>query len=187
MADDVWAELDDALRTVWQHPRGGIIRIDAAAVDAGDGETMDRVVSFCRPRFGRRVFAIKGAPGNRPTIKASDTKGTKLFIVGVDSVKGQLASRLTRGKSVRFSNTLDARFYEELASERLIMRYVRGAPVRLWERIPGRRAESLDCIVYAMAVRAVVSANLDRREGEIASATMPKKAPAVVKSVWLNW
>jgi phage terminase large subunit GpA-like protein len=85
-----------------------------------------------------------------------------------------------------FSDTLEARFYEELASERLIMRNVRGAPVRPWERIPGRRAESFDCVIYGMAVRGLVTANLDRREGEVASATMPKKAPVVVKSAWLN-
>jgi len=184
--DDVWSELDDALRTVWKHPKGGILRVDAAGVDAGDGETMDRVVGFTRARMARRIYALKGATGNRPSIKASDTKGAKLFIVGVDGLKGQLASRLTRGRTVRFSDTLEARFYEELASERLLMRYVRGAPVRLWERIPGRRAESLDCVVYAMAVRNLVTANLDRREEEVASATMPKKAPVVVKSAWLN-
>lgn len=186
MADDVWSELDDALRTIWKHPNGGILRVDAAGVDAGDGETMDRVVAFTRARMARRIYALKGATGNRPSIKASDTKGAKLFIVGVDGLKGQLASRLTRGRTVRFSNTLEARFYEELASERLIMRYVRGAPVRLWERIPGRRAESLDCVVYGMAVRGLVTANLDRREEEVASATMPKKAPTVVRSAWLN-
>jgi len=184
--DDVWSELDDALRTVWKHPKGGILRVDAAGVDAGDGETMDRVIGFTRARMARRIYALKGATGNRPSIKASDTKGAKLFIVGVDGLKGQLASRLTRGRTVRFSDRLEARFYEELASERLIMRYVRGAPVRLWERIPGRRAESLDCVVYGMAVRGLVTANMDRREEEVASATMPKKAPVVVKSAWLN-
>jgi len=184
--DDVWSELDDALRTVWKHPKGGILRVDAAGVDAGDGETMDRVIGFTRARMARRICALKGATGNRPTIRASDTKGTKLFIVGVDGLKGQLASRLTRGRTVRFSDRLEARFYEELASERLIMRYVRGAPVRLWERVPGRRAESLDCTVYAMAVRNLVTANLDRREEEVASVTMPKKAPSVVRSTWLN-
>lgn len=184
--DDVWSELDDALRTVWKHPKGGILRVDAAGVDAGDGETMDRVIGFTRARMARRIYALKGATGNRPSIKASETKGAKLFIVGVDGLKGQLASRLTRGRTVRFSDRLEARFYEELASERLIMRYVRGAPVRLWERIPGRRAESLDCVVYGMAVRGLVTANLDRREEEVASVTMPKKAPTVVKSAWLN-
>src|SRR5690606_1165266 len=159
MADDVWSELDDALRTIWKHPKGGILRVDAAGVDAGDGETMDRVIGFTRARMARRIYALKGATGNRPSIRASDTKGAKLFIVGVDGLKGQLASRLTRGRTVRFSDTLEARFYEELASERLIMRYVRGAPVRLWERIPGRRAESLDCVIYGMAVRNLVTAN----------------------------
>lgn len=184
--DDVWSELDDALRTVWKHPKGGILRVDAAGVDAGDGETMDRVIGFTRARMARRIYALKGATGNRPSIRASDTKGTKLFIVGVDGLKGQLASRLTRGRTVRFSDRLEGRFYEEVASERLIMRYIRGAPVRLWERIPGRRAESLDCVIYGMAVRNLVTANLDRREEEVASATMPKARPTVIKSAWLN-
>src|SRR5690606_6350956 len=49
--DDVWSELDDALRTVWRHPKGGILRVDAAGVDAGDGETMDRVIGFTRARM----------------------------------------------------------------------------------------------------------------------------------------
>lgn len=186
MADDVWAELDDALKTIWKHPKGGILKVDAAAVDAGDGETMDRVINFCRPRSSRRVYAIKGAPGNRPVIRASDTRGSRLFIVGVDSVKGQLASRLSRGRTVRFSDSLEGRFYEELASERLVVRYVRGAPVRQWERIPGRRAESLDCMVYGVAVRALVNAKVERREEEIASKSLPKAAPTVVRSSWLE-
>ncbi|WHZ35479.1 phage terminase large subunit family protein [Sagittula sp. MA-2] len=186
MADDVWAELDDALRTIWKHPKGGILRVDAAAVDAGDGETMDRVIAFCRPRSARRVYAIKGAAGNRPVIRASDTRGSRLFIVGVDSVKSQLTSRLSRGKSVRFSDSLEGRFFEELASERLVMRYVKGAPVRQWERIPGRRAESLDCVVYAMAVRALVNAKVDRREEEVSQLSIAPKSPGVVKSKWLG-
>ncbi|MEC9312931.1 MAG: phage terminase large subunit family protein [Pseudomonadota bacterium] len=184
--DDVWAELDDALKTIWRHPKGGILRVDATAVDAGDGETMDRVMGFCRPRAARRVYAIKGAAGNRPVIRASDTRGSRLFIVGVDSVKGQLASRLTRGRSVRFSDGLEGRFYEELASERLVMRYVKGAPVRQWERIPGRRAESLDCVVYAIAVRNLVGAKVERREEEVETKTLPKPAPRVIKSAWLG-
>lgn len=186
MKDDVWQELDDILRTIWKHPNGGILRVDAAAIDAGDGETMDRVIAFSRPRYSYRVLAIKGASGNRPTIKASDTKGSKLFIVGVDGVKRQLSTRLASGKSVRFSQTLEGRFYEELASERLVMRYVRGAPVRQWERIQGRRAESLDCVVYAIAVRSVVNANIDRREGEIKNSTLPRSRATVIHSSWLN-
>lgn len=56
----------------------------------------------------------------------------------------------------------------------------------LKEGSSGRRAESLDCVVYSMAVRHLVTANLDRREKEVVSRTMSKKAAVVVKSAWLN-
>ncbi len=184
--DTTWQELDDALKTVWKHPNGGVMRVDAAAVDAGDGETMDAVMSFCRPRFGRRVVAIKGVSGNRPAIVASKSKGSRLFIVGVDGLKSQLTNRLSRGRTIRFSENLEARFYEELASERLVIRYVRGAPVRQWERIPGRRAEGLDAMVYGLAVRNLVGVNLDRRAAEIQSDRMPPPIPTVIRSRWLH-
>jgi phage terminase large subunit GpA-like protein len=184
--ETTWQELDDALKTAWTHPAGGVIRVDAAAVDAGDGETMDRVLAFCRPRFGRRVVAIKGVSGNRPAIVASTTKGSKLFIVGVDGVKGQIAARLSRGRTIRFSSGLEPRFYEELASERLVVRYVRGAPTRQWERIPGRRAECLDATVYGLAVRGLVGVDLNRREAELSSGKPSPTMPSVIKSAWLN-
>lgn len=184
--DTTWAELDDLLKTTWKHPLGGTIRVDAAAVDAGDGETMDRVMSYCRARFGRRVVAVKGVAGNRPAILASASKGSKLFIVGVDGLKGQIATRITRARTMRFSATLEPRFYEELASERLIVRYVRGAPTRVWERIPGRRAECLDATVYALAVRGLVGVDMDRRWNELATVRAAVGMPTVIKSKWLT-
>lgn len=185
--DDVWAELDDALKTTWPHPNGGTLRVDATAVDSGDGVTTDKVVNFCRPRFGRRVVAIKGVDGNRPQIQASSTQGSKLFIVGVDGLKTLIMTRLSRGRSIRFSNSLEPRFFEELASERLIVRYVRGAPSRQWMRTPGRRAESLDCVVYGMAVRNLVTVDSERRSEELASPAAPKpKMQAVIRSSWMD-
>lgn len=184
--DHTWAELDDFLRGQWPHPGGGTMRLDAVAVDAGDGGTMDAVLAFCRPRFARRIVAIKGAPGARPGIKASETRGSRLFILGVDGLKATLASHLSRGRTVRFSDTLEDRFFEELASERRLVRYKRGAPVRVWERISGRRAESLDCLVYALAVRPLVGVDLDRREAEVSTKAAPARTPPVVKSAWLN-
>ena len=83
------------------HPAGGLIRIDAAAVDSSDGATMDRVLAFCHARAARRIVAVKGADGNRPAIRASATKGQRLFIVGVDGIKANLTERLTRGGSIR--------------------------------------------------------------------------------------
>jgi phage terminase large subunit GpA-like protein len=181
-----WAEVDDALKTQWRHPLGRTLGVDAAAVDAGDGETMDYVQAFCSPRFSRRVVAIKGASGNRPAIEASHSKGSKLFIVGVDGIKASLLTRLARGRSIRFSNTLSAEWFEQLTSERRVLRYSRGQPVRLFERIMGRRAEALDCVVYALAVRTLVKVDLERRGNELRGVAEAPRIPAVVRSAWME-
>ena len=160
--------------------------MDATAVDSSDGQTMDRVLDFCHARHARRVVAIKGADGNRPAIRESQTKGQRLFIVGTDTLKAQLTERLMRGTSIRFSASLEDRFFEELAAERRIVRYRRGAPSALWERIPGRRAESLDCVIYALAVRNLVGVNLESREAELAEKAAPQPRKAVVRSNWLS-
>ncbi|MEO0957085.1 MAG: phage terminase large subunit family protein [Pseudomonadota bacterium] len=185
--NETWLELDDFIKNEWPHPSGGQLCLDAVAIDAGDGESMDSVLAFAQPRFRRRVVAIKGAAGQRPAIVASKTKRFRLFIVGVDGLKGQLASHLSRGRSVRFSDTLDARFFEELASERRVVRYKRGgSPFASWERIPGRRAEALDCVVYAMAVRGLVGVDLDRRAEELARRAPVAAPKRVVRSKWMR-
>jgi phage terminase large subunit GpA-like protein len=57
---------------------------------------------------------------------------------------------------------------------------------RKWERTPGRRAESLDCVIYAMAVRALINASVERRAEEVGAVTMPKPCAIVAKSKWLE-
>ena len=52
--DDLWQELDAQLRQTWRHPHGGTLKVDAAAIDAGDGGHYDRVLGFANARMGRR-------------------------------------------------------------------------------------------------------------------------------------
>jgi phage terminase large subunit GpA-like protein len=80
--DEVWKDLDGLLRSRWKSPLGGSLRVDAAAIDAGD--LYDTVLAFCQPRLGRKVFAIKGQAGfARPAIaRAKLKKGKPLFLVG---------------------------------------------------------------------------------------------------------
>ena len=89
-------------------------------------------------------------------------------------------------KLSRFSADLEPIFFEQLTSERRVVKYLKGQPLRRFERIPGKRAETLDSTCYALAARQLIGMNLDRREEELASVTMPKKPPAVIKSAWLN-
>lgn len=184
--DSTWVELDELLRRTWPHPNGGTLRVDAAAVDSGDGTWTARVYDFTRPRFGRKVMAIKGVAGSREPLKRATTKGVNLFLVGVDGLKAQILQRLARGNTIRFSDTLEQEYFEQVSSERRVVRYVRGRPQRSFERILGRKAEALDCLVYAMAIRHAVPANLDRREEGLATQAAASVAPTVVRSKWMG-
>lgn len=183
----VWADLNALLRQTWQHPNGGTIRIDACAVDSGDGGHTEIVHGFTRPRFGRRVVSVKGVAGfSRPFLQRSGTKGQMLWLAGVDALKSQLFTRLTRGQGVRFGDALEAVFFEQLTAERRVMRYTRGRPEARFERVKGRRAETLDATCYAWAARQLIGQKIEARQAEVASAAAPKKAASVTRSRWLS-
>lgn len=187
LANDTWAEIDDLLKRNWRHPNGGLLKIDAAIVDSGSGGHTDAVYAFCKPRTGRRIMAGKGVSGfQRPAIQLSKARDIRLILIGVDALKSQIMNRLQAGRTIRFSHTLDANWFEQLASEKRTIRYIRGHPIRAFERISGRRGEALDCAVYSFAARQLVNLDLDRREEELSSATLPQPRPAVIKSAWLN-
>lgn len=182
-----WAELDDLLRRDFRHPRGGVLRVDATIVDSGSGGHTDAVYAFCRPRSGRRVLAGKGVAGfQRPAIQLSNARNVRLILVGVDAIKSQLVTRLSSGRSIRFGDTLDATYFEQLTGERRVVKYSRGHPVRRFERIPGRRVEALDCLTYAFAARQLAGLDLGRRESELSDVTGAAKRPAVIRSAWLD-
>ncbi|MCE0742907.1 phage terminase large subunit family protein [Acetobacter sicerae] len=181
--DTPWEELDSYINQNFRGKNGSLIRISATAIDAGDGQTMDRVLSWCRGKLSRKIYPIKGASGVRPAISTPNMKSkSRLWIVGVDGVKSQIMGRLSAGSGIRFSDTLEARFYDELTSERHVLRYHRGQPVREWVRTPGKRAESLDCVVYAVAVRNLVRATV--QESETSQPVTPP--PRVVQSSWAS-
>jgi phage terminase large subunit GpA-like protein len=167
------------------------LKVDAAAIDAGDGGHYDSVMAFANARLSRRVLAVKGAAGfARPAIQLAKTKRGRLFIVGVDAIKSQIMTRLARGRSIRFSHTLTPSYFEMLASERRVVRMARGRPVARFERKPGARAEALDALVYALAAKAALALNaaaFDQRADELSMPTPPPPPrPPAIRSAWME-
>lgn len=183
--NETWADLDDLLKTRWKHPHGGTIGLDAVAIDAGDGVTMDRVLAFTGPRIRRKVMAIKGRAGNLPWIAASRSQKRRhaLWIVGVDGIKAALFGRLAKSQ-IRFSDSLEADYFEQLTGERMLLRYRRGAPVYEFVPVTGKRHETLDCAVYAIAAHKSLTINHDRRESELRTEPQAPARPRVIKSDW---
>jgi phage terminase large subunit GpA-like protein len=187
--DTTWRELDALHNTTWQHPDGGKLKVDAGCIDASDGVTMDFVISYTKYRFNRRLVAIKGVAGDRPAITMSKTaKGERLGIVGVEGLKGRLLNALSQGQTIRFSNTLTPSWFEQLLSERRVIRYSHGFPTRTFERKAGIAAEGLDSYIYAQAARALLNLDFVAREAELKQEVLPNtgmRAGTVYESSWL--
>ncbi|WP_395648030.1 phage terminase large subunit family protein [Terricaulis sp.] len=184
-SDETWRELDALLKRRFQHPLGGTLGYDAAAVDSGDGNVTDIVYKFTRPRFAKRIVAVKGYDGERYLIERASKPG--LYIVGADTGKARVFGLLeAHTQHIRFSADLPPRFYEELASERRIVFHKAGQPRKRWERIKGARAEALDAFIYAMAVRGLVQVDLTRRFNELTQIITAKPKIGVAKSKWMQ-
>lgn len=189
--DTVWLELDELLRTKWRHPHGGFLRVDAAIIDSG--AFTDAVYAYAFPRLGRRIWAGKGMAGSRPALQMakavakSAAHGGRLFLVGVDTLKQTIFQRLQHGRSIWFSKSLEPVYYEQLAAERRVVRYVRGRPVRRFERKTSRsRAEALDCMVYNFAARSGLTIPLDQREHDLHSPDPPTPPPTIYRSRFMR-
>jgi phage terminase large subunit GpA-like protein len=157
---DVWTQLDEVLNTPVQHELLGEVPIYAAGVDSGF--LTQQVGLFCRTRWARRIWALKGIPGQgRPIWKMSPSKMRNLnlnfFQVGVDQAKETIYGRLAVTNPddpgyCHFNMSYDETHFDQLTAEEAITTYSKGAPVRTWRLKQGkRRNEALDMFVYAMA------------------------------------
>jgi phage terminase large subunit GpA-like protein len=149
-----WVQLDEFLLSRFRHPAGGVLGIDGCIVDAGDGDHSGIVMDFAnsKDRY-RHIWAGKGYWGmTRARFKISKEVKSRFAIIGVDALKGELFDKLQQGRGIRFSHSLEAEFYQQLASEHRTVRMKGGIPVRRFERVSGKaRAEALDSIIYATA------------------------------------
>jgi phage terminase large subunit GpA-like protein len=154
-----WDQLDQVLSVTFAHPCGREMGIAAACVDAGFHQPV--VQQFCMDRLHRRVYAIKGVPGQRPIWPRVHSKGRKnrqpLWIVGVDSAKEGFYSRLKIAEHgpgfchFPVGDQYDLGYFEQLTSETCRVRYSKGFGHREWVKPPGARNEGLDCRVYSYA------------------------------------
>jgi phage terminase large subunit GpA-like protein len=203
----VWADLDIALAAAYPHVRAvADLSIRAVAVDTG-GQHTKAAYEYCRTRLHRRVWGIKGRGGpgiplwpRRPT----RTKGkVPLFVIGVDAAKDALFARLRLAEPgpgyMHFPAERDAEFFRQLTAERVVTRFERGRPIRLWQpRREGERNEALDTTVYAMAaLHGLISMGLrlnkeaeslgaSPRKGAAPAPAGPTEPAKVIRSRWMG-
>lgn len=95
--EQVWNELDIFLQQTFTRADGTIMKIICVCMDSG-GHFTNQVYKFCKERFNRRVFAIKGSNDSTAAYIQKPTKNNReqayLFTLGVDTGKSLLLQRL---------------------------------------------------------------------------------------------
>ncbi|MBF0141089.1 MAG: phage terminase large subunit family protein [Magnetococcales bacterium] len=156
----VWHDLESLLTRTYPHSlQVPDMKISAVAIDTGGHNFID-VANYCRPRQGRKIWAIKGRGGQGvpiwPKRPSNKNKGrVPLYTVGVDSCKEAIYARLKIDKPgpgyMHFTIERDGVYFDQLTSEKVSTTYRKGRAVRTWVIPDGVRNEALDCRVYALA------------------------------------
>jgi phage terminase large subunit GpA-like protein len=185
--------LDDYLQTEWKRADGRAFRIAAACHDSG-GHHTDAVYLFSKARLGRQIWAIKGAsdrsgnrspvwPAKRPTKK--NREKFRPFIIGVQSAKDAIHNRLQVALPgpgyMHYPADRDFHWFSQLTAERIKVKVESGRKYRVWEQIPGRANEALDCRVYAYAALMGLIAGglkLNAQAAAVGAVSNPTETPA---------
>ena len=163
---EVWNELDEYLKGTFKTEDNRNLKITITCIDSG--YATQNVYAFCKPRQGRRIFAIKGSstPGkaiaNRPT--QSGKQRVQLFQVGTDAAKDLIFSWLNvdevKNGYIHFPNSVDEEFFKQLTAEKRVVKYYKGQKRLEWKQIRERN-EILDCFVYCVAAYYILSPKMD--------------------------
>lgn len=206
--DATWNKLDEVVfDRVMRFENGVGLRVSMSFVDEG-GHFTQSVRAQCNARISKKVFCIKGMPGqDKPYI--SPPKKQKIFVnqiavgtcwqyqLGVDSGKEIIMDNLrvqTPGqKYCHFPKRDDygSAYFAGLLSETKVYDPNKKQPWS-WKKIPGHeRNEPLDCRNYALAAFKALPKNLDEIDRQIKTAsgvrvpappsaniTPPKRRPA---------
>jgi phage terminase large subunit GpA-like protein len=211
--DELWESLDQALLQTFNRADGTPMSISAACVDSG-GHFTSEVYNFCRPRYSRRIFAIKGMAGDGRAIVSAPKKSKvgrnggniNLVLVGVDEAKAIILSRLRQPNSApghcHFPTEYPEDYFSEITAEKRVIKYRRGFAFSQWVKVRPRN-EAFDCRVYAFAALRLLAPNYqvlesqlsdpNRQPGEVPKrrSQKAKKAAAPRGSDWIstsdNW
>lgn len=158
----VWKDLDAFLERTYKTKDGIEMKVAAACIDSGDGKTVDSVYAFCKKRFGRRIYATKGAnvaglPIVGPLKRSK--RGCPLFRIGTDTAKAETYGRLKieeKGPGYahfpkRPEAGFDQNFYVGLTCEKPRRVYKKGVQKIQWICPQGARNEPLDLFVLNLA------------------------------------
>ena len=153
---------------------GRRLRITAVCVDTGFAT--DHVYAWCKARYARRIWAVKGSNQPGQPLIGSIARGNRrrcpVYRLGTDTAKSEIYGNLRLPEPgpgyyhwpIGGDLGFDASYFAGLTAEEMTVQYVKGFPRRAWMLPAGRRNEPLDITVYNRAAVAILQPNWDALE-----------------------
>lgn len=192
LAGDVWEDLDALLASTYTHETGAPLPIMAACLDTGGTSGYTQAAyEYLRGKTGRRLFGTKGyAPSfGAPIVekvlrKQSGKKARKvdLFRVAADEAKLVVMRRLALvAPGPGYCHIPNDRenlteWCKQITAEKLVVRYVKGQPVREWHKHDKARNEALDCRALALAALKIMMPSMRRMKEKLLAHPRAKAA-----------
>lgn len=174
---EVWEKLDEFLLQTFEKKDGTVMKIKCACMDSG-GHFSNEVYKFCKARYHRGIFAIRGKGGADVPYIPRPTKNNRvkafLFTLGVDTGKSLLFQRLVIDEEgpgyCHFPREeekgYDEDYFKGLTAEKMVLHYKKGRPMFEWEpKQKGMRNEPLDVRNYAQAAVVISGVTLKEKKG----------------------
>lgn len=170
----VWEEVDNLLDREWKLKNGRSLKVMATFIDSG-GDFTQEIYKECIRRNQRRIWPIKGEPGNgKPYVrlmKRASRKDMVGFMIGVDSGKESIMHATTvlepGDKYMHFPLDIhcgyDMEYFRGLISEKPVIHVRGGRATVYWEKFYARN-EPLDCRNYARAAFKYFNWDFDKLE-----------------------
>jgi phage terminase large subunit GpA-like protein len=174
--DDWHKALDDyLLDRRWRTASGRELKINCTAMDSS-GYT-NHVYHYCKTRFSKRIFAVKGSNIAGSPLVGSMTRSNRMkcpvYRIGTDTAKdiiyGRLRLKPEKGEDgtvtfgpgyMHYTRRAEARFdveyFKMLTAEEVRIKYVQGFPKRYYFKDPGTRNEAIDLRVYSQCAIAIL-------------------------------
>lgn len=193
--NQVWKDLDVFLEQSFEKMDGSKLKIVCTCMDSG-GHRANEVYKFCKRRFNRKIFAIKGSNDSDAAYIQKPTKNNReqayLFMLGVDTGKSLILQRLKvdeegpgychfpkdeQGKTYS-PRGYDEKYFKGLTAEKQVLTYKKGRPHfewRLKDKGEHKRNEPLDCRNYATAAMEIIGLPLKKPEEKTQAAAGTKK------------
>lgn len=166
---ELWKRLDDQLARNFRREDGAILAVTACAIDSA-GHYTKQVYDWAK-KHRDKVHAIIGRAGKgRPLIELSKSKiqshGIRLFIVGTDTAKELLLFSRVKISApgpgyCHWSQAYQDIYFDQLTSEKRVVKYSMGRPTHAWVLPKGKRNEALDLRVYGLALISLLRPNFE--------------------------